>query len=74
MIASIRPPFRGSWQHDLLWLKGGITDCRVIGEIDVQALHQSQGSHRSSASPCKLVRDGFEIDFGRQILLAGEKE
>ena len=52
----------------------GVTDYCVIGEIDVQALRQFQSSHRSPAKPFKPVPDGFEIDFGRKVLPAGEKE
>lgn len=70
----IRAPFKESWQRDLLRVKGGITDYCVIGEIDVQALRQFQSSHRSPAKPFKPVPDGFEIDFGRKALPAGEKE
>lgn len=66
-------PFRNSWQHDLLRVKGGITDYCVIGEIDVQALRQFQSIHRSPAKPFKPVPDGFEIDFCRKVLPAGEK-
>lgn len=46
----------------------------MIEEIDVQALRQFQSSYRSSAKPVKPVPDGFEIDFGRKVLPAGEKE
>lgn len=60
------------WRRDLLRVKGGITDYCVIGEIDVQALRQFQSSHRSPAKPFKPVPDGFEIDFGRKVLPAGE--
>lgn len=70
----IRAPFKESWQRDLLRVKGGIADYCVIGEIDVQALRQFQSSHRSPAQPFKPVPDGFEIDFGRKELPAGEKE
>ena len=70
----IRAPFKESWQRDLLRVKGGITDYCVIGEIDVQALRQFQSSHRSPAKPFKPVPDGFEIDVGRKVLPAGEKE
>ena len=70
----IRAPFKESWQRDLLRVKGGITDYCVIGEIDVQALRQFQSSHRSLAKPFKPVPDGFEIEFGRKVLPAGEKE
>lgn len=62
------------WRRDLLRVKGGITDYCVIGEIDVQALRQFQSSHRSPAKPFKPVPDGFEIDFGRKVLPAGENE
>lgn len=71
-----RAPFKESWQRDLLRVKGGITDycvIGVIGEIDVQALRAFQSSHRSPAKPFKPVPDGFEIDFGRKVLPAGEK-
>ena len=70
----IRAPFKESWQRDLLRVKGGITDYCVIGEIDVQALRQFQSSHRSPPKPFKPVPDGFEIDFGRRVLPAREKE
>jgi hypothetical protein len=68
----IRAPFKESWQRDLLRVKGGITDYCVIGEIDVMALRQFQSSHRSPAYPFKPVPDGFEIEFGRKVLPAGE--
>ncbi|HFH4257932.1 hypothetical protein K3Z95_14315 [Pseudomonas aeruginosa] len=55
-------------------VKGGATDHCVIDEIDVQALRQFQSSYRSPAKPFKPVLDGFEIDFGRKVLLAGDKE
>lgn len=71
---NIRATFKETWQRDLLRLKGGITDYSVIGEIDVQALRQFQSSHRSPTKPFKPVPDGFEIDFGRKVLPAGEKE
>ena len=46
----------------------------VIGEIDVQALRRFQSGHRSASKPFKPVPDGFEIDVGRKVLPAGEKE
>lgn len=49
-----------------------MTDYCVIGEIDVQALCQFQSSHRSPAKPFKPVPDGFEMDFCRKVLPAGE--
>ena len=52
----------------------GLTDCCVIGEIDVQALREFQSSHRSPAKPFKPVPDGFEIDYGRKVLAAGDTE
>lgn len=70
----IRAPFKESWQRDLLRVKGGITDYCVIGEIDVQSLRQFQSSYRSPSKPFKPVPDGFEVDFGRKVLPAGEKE
>ena len=45
-----------------------------LREQDVQALRQFHRSHRSPAKPFKPVPDGFEIDFGRKVLPAGEKE
>jgi len=44
----------------------------VIGEFDAQALHEFQSSYRSPAKLFKLLPDGFEIDFGRKVLPAGE--
>lgn len=70
----IRAPAKDSWDRDVLRVKGGVTDYCVIGEIDVQALRQFQSSHRSPAKPFKPVPDGFEIDFGRKVLPAGETE
>ena len=70
----IRAPAKDSWARDVLRVKGGVTDYCVIGEIDVQALRQFQSNHRSPAKPFKPVPDGFEIDFGRKVLPAGEKE
>lgn len=68
----IRAPAKDSWARDVLRVKGGVTDYCVIGEIDVQALRQFQSSYRSPATPFKPVPDGFEIDFDRKILPAGE--
>lgn len=61
-------------QHDVLFVKGGVTDYCVIGEIDVQALRHFQSSHRSPGKPFKPVPDGFEIDIGRKELPVGEAE
>lgn len=61
-------------QHDVLFVKGCVTDCCVIGEIDVQAIRRFQRSHRLPVKSFKPVPDGFEIDFGRKLLPAGEKE
>lgn len=61
-----------SWAHDVLRLKGGMIDYCVIGAIDVQALCQFQSSHRSPAKPFKPVPNGFEMDFCRKVLPAGE--
>lgn len=52
-------PFKERWQRDLLWVKGGITDYCVIGEVDVQARRQLQSSHRSPAQPLNTVPNGF---------------
>lgn len=60
---------KNSWARDVLRVKGGVTDYCVIGEIDVQTLRQFQSSHRSPAKP---VPDGFEMDFCRKVLPAGE--
>jgi len=46
----------------------------VIGEIDMQALRQFLSCFRTPAKPFKLVPDGCEIDFGRKVFSAGEKE
>ena len=70
----IRAPFKERWQRDQLRVKGGITDYCVIGEMDVQALRQFQSSYRSPANSFKPLPDGFEIDFGRNILPVGDKE
>lgn len=61
-------------KHNVLRAKVSVTDYCVIGEIDVQALHQFQSSYRSPGKPFKPVPDGFEIDFGRKVLPAGEAE
>lgn len=63
---------KDSWARDVLRGKGGVTDYCVIDEIDVQALRQFQSSHRSSARPFKPMLDGFEMDFFRKVLPAGE--
>ena len=70
----IRALFKDSWARDLLRVKGGITDYCAIGEIDVQMLRQFQNRYRSPAKAFKPVPDGFEIDFGRKVLPAGEEE
>ena len=70
----IRAPFKESWQRDVLRVKGGVNDYCVIGEIDVQALRQFQSSYRSPEKPFKPVPDGFEIEYGRKVLPAGETE
>ena len=70
----ISVPLKESGQHDLLRVKGGITEQCLIGEIDVQVLRQFQSSYRSPAKPFNPVPDGFEINFGRKVLPAGEKE
>lgn len=74
MLDYIGDSFKDSWKRDALSIKGGVTDYYVIGEIDVQALHQFQSSHRSPGKPFKPEPDGFEIDVGRKVLLAGEAE
>jgi len=51
-----------------------ITHYCKFSEIDVQALRQFQSSHRSPAKPFKPVPDGFEIDFARKVLPAGDEE
>ncbi|MGS3137255.1 RNA-directed DNA polymerase [Aeromonas sanarellii] len=70
----IRAPFKDSWKRDMLRVKGGVTDYCVIGEIDIQALRQFQSSHRSPSKPFKPVPDGFDIEYGRRVLPAGEAE
>lgn len=70
----IRAPFKDSWKRDVLRVKGGVTDYCVIGEIDVQTLRQFQSSYRSPDKPFKPVPDGYEIEYGRKVLPAGETE
>lgn len=74
MLDYIGGSFKGSWKRDAMSIEGGITDYCALGEIDVQALRQFQSSHRSPGKPFKPVPDGFEIDFGRKVLPAGEPE
>ena len=74
MITSALTPLYVNWPRELLRGKSRVTDYCAIGEIDVQALRQFQSSHRSPAKPFKPVPDGFEIDFCRKVLPAGEKE
>lgn len=50
-----------------------VTDRCIADEINAQALRRFQSSHRSPDKPFKPVPDGFEIDFGRKALPAGEK-
>ncbi len=54
--------------------KHQFTDYCVRGEIEMQALRQLQSSYHSPAQPFKPVPDGFEMDFSRKQLTAGEKE
>lgn len=70
----IRAPFKDRWKRDLLRVMGGNHDYCITGEIEVQTLRQFQSSYRSPAKLLKPVSDGFEIDFCRKILPAGEKE
>lgn len=70
----IRAPYKDRWKRNLLRVKGGNHDYCITGEIDVQALRRFQSNHRSPDKPFKPVPDGFEIDFGRKALPAGEKE
>lgn len=74
MTSRIRASFKDSWRRNLLRVKGGITGYCMSDEIDVQVLRAFQSSHRSPAKSFKPVPDGFEIDFGRKVLPAGEKE
>lgn len=62
------------WRRDLMQVKGGITAYCLVGKIYVQALRRFQSSYCSPAKPFKQMPDGFEIDFGREVLPAGEKE
>lgn len=52
----------------------GISNSCVIGEIDVEAMCQFQISYHSQAKPFKPVLHGFEVDFGRKVLAAGDLE
>lgn len=74
MLNYIDSSLKVRWKRDTLGIKGGVTDYCVIGEIDVQALHQFQSSHRSPGKPFKPVPNGFEIDVGHKVLPAGEAE
>ena len=69
-----RAPAKDSWARDVLRVKGGVADYCVIGGIDVQALRQFQSSYRSPRKPFKPVPDGFKMDVGRKVLVAGEAE
>jgi hypothetical protein len=70
----IRAPFKESCRRYLPRVIGDITNNCVIGDVDVQALRQFLSSYRSLTKPFKSVPDGFEIDFSRKVLPAGEKE
>jgi hypothetical protein len=70
----IRAPYKDRWKRDLLRVKGGNHDYCITGEIDVQALRQFQSSHRSADKPFKPIPDGFEIDYDRKVLPAGETD
>ncbi|WP_285318547.1 hypothetical protein [Stenotrophomonas maltophilia group sp. Smal35] len=75
MLDYIGDSFKDSWKHDVLCIKGDVTDYCMTGEIDAQALRQfQQSSHRSPDKPFKLVSDRFEIDFDRKVFPVGEKE
>ena len=69
-----RAPAKDSWARDVLRVKGGVTDYCVIGEIGMQSLRQFHCNYGTSAKPFKPGLDGFEIDFGRKVLRAGETE
>ncbi|WP_066459855.1 hypothetical protein [Castellaniella caeni] len=73
MLISHRPTGNTNRHRALLQIKGGITDCCVIGKIDVQALHRFQSGYRSSAKLFKPVLDGLEFDFSRKVLPTGEE-
>lgn len=60
--------------EDELRVKGGIADYGVISEIYIQVLLALQSSRRSPAQPREPVPEEFEIDFGRKVLPAGERE
>ncbi|MGY0610642.1 hypothetical protein [Luteimonas sp. A501] len=68
----IRAPHKDRWKRDVLCVKGGITDDCVMGETDILALRQFQSSHRSPSKPFKPVSNGFEINYDRKVLPAGE--
>ena len=59
---------------EFLTLGGGFLLAVIWMDLmfDVQALRAFQSSHRSPAKPFKPVPDGFEIDFSRKVLPAGE--
>jgi len=58
-------------QLDLLRVTCGITEFFLIDEFDLHALRHLQSSYWSPARLFKPVPEGFEIDFGRKVLLAG---
>lgn len=50
-----------------------MTNFSVASDLEVQMFHQLQGSHGSSGKPFKSVLKGFQMDFGRKVLPAGEE-
>lgn len=61
-------------QRDLLRVKCSNTDFFLIGVIKVQAIHQYQSRYQYTTKSLQLVSNGFEIDFVRKVLPAGENE
>lgn len=73
MIASVWIATYECLQMNLRRTKCDIIKCRVISEISMRAQNQSQSSVRSLVRPFKQVLDGYKIDFGHIILLAGDR-
>ncbi len=61
-------------QSDLLRVKCSNIDFFVIGVIKVQAIYQYQSRYHYTTKSLQPVPNGFEIDFGRKVLLAGYAE
>jgi len=61
-------------QRDLIRVKCSNIDFFVIGVIKAQEIHQYQSLYHYTTKSLQLVLNGFEIDFVRKVLPAGENE